>query len=389
MTNLNDLSDVTVLNPATGELLRFDGSEWVNVAPVETCRFTYDSSFIENTINEFKDWSAVVSACQIYADAEIHFVQDETLPIADMPVGGWDLNGASLHGNGATGGPAAGGLVVTLPDGFILDEAGVNPRFLRDGLSIISDSTSPVLTVTGSTQFRMAGVIACSAAEFFDVTTSGFVLFAFEDGGGFQRAFTDFGVGATDYEVVNVSGTPAFWGLVHVEGFNFFANSTIRGTTGGFRVVQSVLADLTEGTSQPNLTGGLTVVLQTRAADLGYTPGTPGDWSPSPDDVAQALDQLAAGGGGNSTSLVQVIGDGTNANLTITTGLTTPTGYEFSVQLRDYAVDRRELPVGAVLPGSGVTYLGNDIPTAGDVRFNFTAPPNTNECLALIVAVTT
>lgn len=255
------------------------------LAALATKRFVYDSSAAA-TNTTFNSWSLLMTALTLYANAEIHFAQNETLP-----AGAWDLNGATLHGNDVTA--AGGGIVVTVPTGCTFVTSGLTSRFLRNSLTLVSTSTAPVVTVSASATYVLEGAIASTTKEFFDFTGSGVYILAFGANGGFLLANTNLGF-ATDYEVMNISGTPAFWGVVHVEGFNFLRDNTIRGTTGGLRIVQSVTADLTEGNTQTNLTGGLTTVLQTRADDLGYSPAVAGDWSPAPNQTAAALDQLAA-----------------------------------------------------------------------------------------------
>lgn len=82
-------------------------------------------------------------------------------------------------------------------------------------------------------------------------------------------------------------------------------------------VTGNVTINIASVGSQNNLGPGFTVTLSTFANDLGYTPSTPLDWSPPPTQVAQALNQLAATGGG---------GGGGTTGATGPTGVTGPIG---------------------------------------------------------------
>ncbi len=84
---------------------------------------------------------------------------------------------------------------------------------------------------------------------------------------------------------------------------NQFSNANSDAISGDATTTLQVFhADESSGVVLPqtNFAGTLGVVLLTTATKLAYAPSTPLDWSPAPDDVAEALDQLAArpiGGG--------------------------------------------------------------------------------------------
>lgn len=87
---------------------------------------------------------------------------------------------------------------------------------------------------------------------------------------------------------------------------------TISGTTTGSGT-PTIKSDSGSIPAPVSITGAYTLVLTSNAFHEGYVPTTSGNWSPSPSDVGDALDQLAArpaGSGGGSVSNVSI----SNAN---------------------------------------------------------------------------
>lgn len=109
------------------------------------------------------------------------------------------------------------------------------------------------------------------------------------------------------------TGSTAF---IEVENIITLVGSTT--TVNGSHAFYVATIDAIPNSSNISVTGGATFIRGTDAFALGYTPAVPGNWSPTvPNNVAQALDIIAAaaGAGGANVTLSNLTTTAINADL--------------------------------------------------------------------------
>ena len=92
--------------------------------------------------------------------------------------------------------------------------------------------------------------------------------------------------------VIALVGTGALTALGFPSGV--LSDDTVIGGAGTTLTLVTLSTGASLSSTQTAMAGTIIPALGTDATRLRYVPTTPGDWSPAPDDVAEALDQIAA-----------------------------------------------------------------------------------------------
>jgi len=115
----------------------------------------------------------------------------------------------------------------------------------------------------------VASIISTTTAPFFTVYDNGFFIIGLTNGASLQNSLAGPNGG---HEVVDVDATAAFFGVSLTGSASSLENDTVRGTGTLIRLIQSVVVDLSIGTSHSNLSGGVFDLVFTNARALGFDP---------------------------------------------------------------------------------------------------------------------
>jgi hypothetical protein len=161
-----------------------------------------------------------------------------------------------------------------------------------ENISLASSNTAtPVVTINGvGAALRMrSSSISPGAAPFFSVIGGGELrIEMFEGSALFSGAAPVIQMAGASDTALNIFGAGSEMGFSSVQSDTITDDGTctLVVTTDDVGVFD---------TPQSGFTGTLTgPTLVSLAAQVSYTPATPGDWSPTPSEAAAALDQLAA-----------------------------------------------------------------------------------------------
>jgi hypothetical protein len=238
--------------------------------------------------SRFDDWSDLMDAIALISGPKsITFEQNETIP-----AGAWDLHGVTLSGNFL---PVGGGaVVVTFAEGATISDT--TNMSVREGLLLTTESSSPVVTITGPGTFDIivvdtnSGVASKNAPFFFVDDSANFVLAVLNGGGGLCNALAGADGGQ---QVVEVTATAGF-AAVSLSGIAArMDDDTLVGAAPYFlRLIQGVGINHDAGLVQPNFAGPIIDQFFTDARNLGYNPGGTGGVLTAT-DVQAAIDELA------------------------------------------------------------------------------------------------
>lgn len=297
---------------------------------------------------------------------------DDDFGAITIPAGTYALGGVSFYGTADTP-------VILLADGVVFSSFPdlVGPLLLASG------SSSPVYTVPASTggiyvnMGRFSEITAGSTAPLITVPVGNEFILTMLDG-------STVSTGASS-AVINVDGAM----LVYMTAATEFDNNCLSGGAGG--VVQPILgvASAVFSLVQSGYTGFIVTSLIEASSQIFYSPSNTSDWSPSPSQVAEALDQLAARGNtlessydyqtittGNSHTIIDGVSScKLNATGTILTYTLTMPANPTDGQLMLIGADQA-ITTFTLSPNSGQTFVGT-IPTTlalgGTARYQWIA----------------
>lgn len=257
-------------NPFTGSLDTVNKNEYTE--------FVYNSSGSQSK-NRYNNWSDLVTELSnVEGEKKIIFEQNETLP-----AGTYTLENTIWLGNGFPA--AAGGVTVTLPTGFVLNEV---PSLRIDNFLVVTTtSINPIMTVTGlhnCLTYNNSGISATNK-EFYKVETGALLIYVL-----FGGCVT----GNAGYEVINLNAADATMSLAFLGGGNGITDNTYRGS--GIVLLQGFDAAPQDNATfdwlyntQANFSGTLVENLQNRADYISYDNTTSGLTA---DRVQAAIDEL-------------------------------------------------------------------------------------------------
>jgi len=260
-------------------------TEWIDVVTDQTYdEYIYNSSGAQagNRYNTWSDLMAEISGGQ-EGPTRITFEQDETLP-----TGTWDLDFVTFAGDGKIS--LLGGLIVTIPTGFILGGSGYwrNGR-LTAGVGInytanVSLITAPAGVSTFSLDFGNA--ISSTTASFFNVPSGATYIITLGLGsllinGGYEPVTV--ATGAINYLIIGSSNAS-------------IGNDIFRGTIdpgAGLLLIDSSAANVDPARTDANLTNDYIFYRNPKALNVGFDNSTNGFTST---DVQAAIEEAASAG---------------------------------------------------------------------------------------------
>jgi hypothetical protein len=239
--------------------------------------------------NVFTSWAALYAACAGIAGG-VRVIVENTGGIPHITAGDWAINGWRFDGSAASHALTVfTGSQLVIDDGahFVGDANGNLQVEFGYSIIVYGNWTSPIITIGTDEQGNVflrenSQLAAIGASPFMHVTDTGnaYVLVTGISviGDGTHATFTDTAAsGANGLEVIA--------GL----GSTVNANA-VQASAGGVSYL--------EIDSSVNYTGpqtGATLVLQSQAAQVAYTPALSANWSgTNPTSVANALDRIAA-----------------------------------------------------------------------------------------------
>lgn len=266
-------------------------TEWLDVAGEQTYdEYIYNSSGTQSG-NRYNDWDDLYVAFSTGQDGPIRitFEQNEALP-----TGLYNLDYVTFNGNGTIS--ILGGLVVTLPDGFLVDGTWVN-GMLDNGVGLVWEGSAPALDYTSGINLfslNLGNAIQTVNAPFFSCHSGTLAVIKLSVG-----SILDNGT----YEpILTESGASVF---MLVGGSNAgFASNIFRGVTDPFAtliLVDSPSASISLARTDANLTGTAEIILSASSTLIGYDNSTSGL---SASTVKTAIDELAASPGGGAVDSV-------------------------------------------------------------------------------------
>lgn len=246
--------------------------------------YIYNSSGAQSG-NRYNDWGDLYTAFNTGQDGPVRitFEQNETLP-----TGTYNLDYVTFNGDGKIA--VLGGLVVTLPNGFLIDGTWVN-GMLDGGLGLVWEGNSPALDyASGINLFSLTigNTITSVNAPFFSAGSGSVSIIRLATGsqlinGGYEPVLTE--SGATFYTILGGSSSS-------------FGNNIFRGVTDSFAtliLVDSPSSGISLTRTDANLTGTTEIILNSSSTLISYDPTISGLSSTT---VKTAIDELASGGGG-------------------------------------------------------------------------------------------
>lgn len=307
-------------NPFTGNLDTVNKNEYTE--------YVFNSSGTQSK-NRYNSWANLVTAlASVDGEKRIVFEQSETLP-----AGTYTLTNVTLVGNGFP--PAAGGITITLPTGFVLNEVPILK--VDNFLKLKSTSSNPIMTVTGTHNSYLGNnsQLASTTAEFYKTETNSLLV---------QILFGGCLLINEGYEVINANAADATVALSFIAGANGMTNDVVRGN--GVVLVQSFDTGPQAnnydylGATHANFTGTLLPVVTSRADYVKYDNATSGLTAT---DVQAAIDELSTGAGGEVYTYQNGPDYATNY---VYVGYSAPSGAWY-IYRRTYSSDLRQYATGA------------------------------------------
>lgn len=290
---LSDLTDVSdSLSPTTGDVLTYDGGEWISDAPGagtdNYSEFIYNSS-VAATGNRFDDWSLLMAKLDSVAGLKrVTFERDETLP-----TGTYVLDNVIFSGDGVDF--SLGGYSVTLPDGF--NVSSWNNGEISRGIRVIYTGNDSLVTYTGGNRvfyLRDGGAIRTTNASFFDIQSTANFYPVMADESTVQNG---------GYAPITVNTSGNVWlfasGYVTNLGNNIFRGDISGGS--GKILIGSPATGINPARTDASLTGTMEIIIGSDSKLVSYDNTISGL---SSDNVKEAIDEIAAGGGGGAVTSV-------------------------------------------------------------------------------------
>jgi len=231
--------------------------------------------------NLYGTWGEVVTAlASINGSAEVEFDFSVSGSPVVIPPGAYSLGEVTF-----TLSPR----VLTFPvvqfgTGTIVDGLlGVRGPMILES----TGTTSPISYASGINVFILdqgARLISSGTSPFIDVQAGASLFPSIFVGGQLSNA------GGSD--VIALSATSSL--QVNLFENGLIDDDVISGPAGAAAAYAIFSPAVDASTTQTNLIDPVVVSLQSRASLVGYSPTTPADWSPVPDDVGEALDQIAS-----------------------------------------------------------------------------------------------
>lgn len=249
-----------------------------NAAPIVPTSFVLQPGGTAGE-NVYTSWASLYAVLLAVSGPKNVFL-DDSLGAISIPSGAYNVDGVRFSGKLST-------TTLTIDDG-----ATLSGKFdLVENVQVSSNSTTDVCTVTDPNIVYEMGFncsVTCNAAgAFWRLSSNGVTQFSLHgecfivNGGN-----PVFSIDATDSIVIY---------LYDDSGVD---NDSASGA-GNIQVITNSNAAFPP-TGFSGVTGAVSLIIGAEAATTHYAPANPGDWSVVPDDVAEALDSLAAGGGGGS-----------------------------------------------------------------------------------------
>jgi len=243
--------------------------------------------------NLFNNWAslvAFVSSLPFGSAPVITFTESCVIPLAGMPVGGWQMHEATWKSYTAV----TGSVTVDIPDGVIIScQATFSIGY---GLRVITNATSEygVFQYTASPAIFGVG----QGADFIPLGTSAPLVTP----GSIGQSYI---VVAMDFPSLNVGGPPATapWVSLHGTDVCIAAQQSGAGPLPNGWVIgpASAFLEYLDGLNAthplifPGFSGTITIANNNSAVNLPYAPAVLADWSgTSPQNVKVALDRIAA-----------------------------------------------------------------------------------------------
>lgn len=253
--------------------------------------YIYNSSGAQSG-NRYNDWSDLMAEIDGGQEGptRITFEQNEVLP-----AGTWNLDYVTFAGDGRIA--SLGGLVVTIPAGFILGGSGYwrNGR-LTSGVGISYTGASTLITApAGVSTFALefGDVISCTTASFFSVPSGAVYIIALEFGSSLLNS---------GYEPVTIATGGANYVTIGSSSAQV-GNDIFRGTVdpgSGILLIDSPAGSTLPTRTDANLSGTYSMVLASKAYNVSFDNTTNGFTAT---DVQAAIEEAAAGGGGAVSSV--------------------------------------------------------------------------------------
>lgn len=252
------------------------------------------------TGNIFTSWALLAARLKVTAGPKIVQI-DDSFAAASVPVGVWDMSDTTVEAfTIKIGTPTA----LTLPDNAVLkDLAGIST-----GLNLVAQGvTQPSFQITspGAVFVDRAATIDNQGTQpIVRLGATDILAFEFQQG-----TFNDTAGPLMDLSLAGATGAVGLF--VNSQA----GNNTIVGVLGTlFEFIFDAGAEPLP--TNPGFSGTTTSTFVDQAFAVGYTPTTAADWSPVPDNVGTALDELAARGAINSGTFLagalNVFGGGPN-----------------------------------------------------------------------------
>lgn len=259
---LNNTSGLSATNvqDAIDELASSGGAQTYD-------NYIYNSSGAQsgNRYNSWSDLMAEVSSGQ-EGQTRITFEQNETLP-----VGTWNLDYVIFCGDGSVA--VLGGLVITIPDGFVLGGSGewVNGS-LEGGIGIEYTANTTLITYSAGIKtfsLNFGNVIACTNASFFDINAGVACIFRLNIGSqlmndGYEPVTIE--SGGMNYVIMGSSNATI--------GNDIFRGEVDSGA--GLIIVDSPASAVDPARTDANLTGSYFVNLASNAYNVAFNAGMSG-----------------------------------------------------------------------------------------------------------------
>lgn len=274
---IDDLSKTTAFNILFNQYINLVGTAGGAIGNL----LIYRPGALIQENGVFNSWSDLMTAFAQTEGIVTIQIDDSIISPAVIPSGNWDLETRGVISGNIT--PNNTPIQVQFADGAVL----LNSSRFYLNLDLHSVSATPVITITNNQVILMergARMYADGAAPFIDfpagvsalillVLTSEFVTSA--------REVVRVGAGAVcQFAVLDFSG---------------FQANTIEGDATAILFVIIIDPAAQISNIQPNFLGTFITALIASSALVGYSPANPADWvGPQPDNVASAIDRLAA-----------------------------------------------------------------------------------------------
>lgn len=274
---IDDLSKTTAFNILFNQYINLVGTAGGAIGNL----LIYRPGALIQENGVFNSWSDLMTAFAQTEGIVTIQIDDSIISPAVIPAGNWDLESRAVISGNLTIDNTA--IQVQFADGAVLLQAN---HFLLN-LDLRSVSSTPIITATNNQVMlleRGSRIFSDGTAPFIDVPAGVSCLALLVLSSAFETG---------SRECIRIGAGAVF--QVAILDFSGFSNNVMEGVAAAilFLIIIDSAAQISN--IQPNFLGTFLTALIASSALVGYSPANPADWvGPQPDNVASAIDRLAA-----------------------------------------------------------------------------------------------